>query len=257
MTFLIQRFNTAPAPSLPEESDIPAFTSPALGEAFDFTVAVRLSRLPSDRRSQWVPEREETDRVSDLVRQTVRATTRRHSIFEPDTAEAAVNEALDRCLAGVTHTDPAIICRWGARAEIGLPEEVKEIRRAHLLNMYEIEARAEATKLRVEKLRDSSAVWEGLLSEATGSSFARYAVRLTEDPENAAGIFEQMLDARKEEAGELLKLVAEIVAAQRTAGIYDLVLASDNALRQAFERLGVPLPPADPDSMFAPLDEIS
>ncbi|MFC3982657.1 hypothetical protein [Streptosporangium jomthongense] len=257
MTFLIQRLNATPPPSISEESDTPPFTSPALGEAFDFTVKVHLSWLRNNRRSQWTPDSEEANHVNGLIRQTIRATTRRHSIFEPDAAETAVNIALDRCLSGVSRTDAKIISRWSARAELELPEEVKEVRRTHLFDMHAIEARAEAAKLRVEKLRETGAVWEDLLSEATGSAFARYAVRLTENPENVADIFEQMLDARREEAEKLFKLVAEIVAAQRTAGIYDLVLATDSALRQAFERLGVPIPLADPDSMFAPLDEIS
>ncbi|MGW4420490.1 hypothetical protein [Streptosporangium sp. NPDC004631] len=256
MSFLIQRFTAAPEPSFPEVSNELVFSAPALGEAFDFAVAVRLFRLPSGRRGQWTPDREEVDHVGDLVRQTVRATTRNHSIFEPDAAEKAVNETLDRRLAE-TSRDTAIISRWGARAELELPEEVKAIRRAHLIAMYEIEARAEATKLRMEKLRESSEVCEELLSEATKSSFARYAIQLTENPDNAAGIFEQMLDARQEEAEKLLTLVVKIVNAQQSAGVYDLVLASDSALREAFERLGVPLPPAGPDSLFAPLHEIS
>nr|BFE81707.1 hypothetical protein GCM10020093_043080 [Planobispora longispora] len=64
-----------------------------------------------------------------------------------------------------------------------------------------------------------------------------------------------MVEDRRETATDLTKLVAKITEAQRTAGLYDLVLASENALRQAFERLGVPLPPLDPDSPFAPMAE--
>ncbi|MGV9309529.1 hypothetical protein ACWDLG_39695 [Nonomuraea sp. NPDC003727] len=257
MSFLIKQFNLAPEPSLPVESDVLVFSSPAQGEAFDFAVTVRLSQLPTGRRNQSTPDRAEIGRVSALVRQTVRTATRDHSIFELAAAEEAANEALDHRLTEAPHIDPAIICRWGGKAELGLPEEVKEIRRAHLVHMHEIEAQAEATKLRVKKLRESSAVWEELLSEATKSSFARFAIRLTENGDAAADIFEKMLDTRREDAEELLKLVAKIVDAQRAASVYDLVLASDSALRGAFERLGVPLPPADPDSLFASLDEIS
>jgi len=257
MSFLIQRFNTASEHPGPEVSDVLTFSAPASGEAFDFTVAVRLSRLPSGRRSAWIPDREEIDCVYDLVRQEVRATTRNHSIFEPSAAEKAVNEVLERRLATAPHVDSAIISRWRAKAELGLPEEVKTISRAHLINMYEIEAQAEATKLRVKKLRESSEVYEELLSEATKSSFARYAIRLTENPGNTADIFEQMLETRREDAEKLLTLVAKIVDAQHSANVYDLVLASDSALREAFARLGIPLPAAGPDSLFAPLEEIS
>lgn len=257
MSFLIKQFNFAPDPSPPRESDILTFPSPAHGEAFDFAVTVRLSQLPDGRRSQPMPDREEIGRVRALVQQTVRVATRKHSIFEPAVAEKAVNEVLDGRLAEASRIDRAIICRWSGRAELELPEEVKEIRRAHLVHMHQIEAQAEATKLRVKKLRESSAAWEQLLSEATRSSFARYAIRLTGDSDATADIFEKMLDARRKDAEELLELVAKIVDAQRAASVYDLVLASDSALRGAFERLGVPLPPANPDSLFAPLDEIS
>lgn len=257
MSFLLKHFNATPEPPVPEKSDILSFPSPALGEAFDFAVTVRLSRLPNGRRSQWTADQEEISRVGDLVRETVRATTRKHSIFEPAAAEGKVNEALGDRLTEASRTDAAIISRWGGKAELALPEEVKEIRRAHMIHMHEIKAQAEATKLRVEKLRESTAVWEELLSEATESSFARYAIRLTENSDTAADIFEKMLDARREDAQELLTLVSKIVGAQQAAGVYDLVLASDSALRKAFERLGVPLPSVDPDSLFAPLDEVS
>ncbi|MER5649225.1 hypothetical protein [Streptosporangium sp. NPDC002524] len=257
MSFLIQRFNAAPEPSLPEVSDALTFSAPAFGEGFDFTVAVRLSWLPSGRRGAWTPDREEVDCVGDLVRQTVRATTRDHSIFEPGAAEKAVNEVLDRRLTAASRAESAIVFRWSAKAELEVPEDVKMIRRTHLINMYEIEARAEATKLRVKKLKESSEVYEELLSEVTKSSFARYAIRLTENPGDTADIFEQMLDARREDAEKLLILVAKIVNAQRSANVYDLVLASDSALREAFERLGIPLPAAGPDSLFAPLEEVS
>jgi hypothetical protein len=45
-----------------------------------------------------------------------------------------------------------------------------------------------------------------------------------------------------------------MVDAHQTANIYELVISSEGALRQALERLGVPLPPLDTDPLFVPAD---
>ncbi|GII66099.1 hypothetical protein Skr01_61840 [Sphaerisporangium krabiense] len=256
MSFLFKHYSFAPEPSLPKGGEVLSFLSPAAGEAFDFAVSVRLRLLAGGRRRSWAPDREEVDRVGEFVRRTVRGTTRGHSVFDVVNAEAAVNQTLDRRLMGVSHDDPAIISRWGATAELALPERVKEVRRAHEIAVYELDAQAKVTERRVDRLRESSGIWTALLDETTRNPYARYAVRLTQNDASPAEIVERMLDTRREDADQLLTLVAKIVNAQQAAGVVDLVLASDTALRAAFQRLGVPLPPADPDSPFAPLDPV-
>ncbi|MGV9601058.1 hypothetical protein ACWDR1_30790 [Streptosporangium sandarakinum] len=257
MFSLIQRFDTTPDP-IPEDIDLPSFAAPAHGEAFDFTAAVRLSWRPGGRRGLW-PDRAELDQIDRIVRRTVRATTRGHSVFEVEAAETAVGRALKQRLDDMPRTDPEIVCRWSAHAELALPEEARQVRRDHLNKMYRIEARALETRLRVDKLRENGEVWKTLLREAGTDSFARYAVRLAASAEDGevAGTVEQMLDQSRKDAEELLLLVAKITEAQRTADVHDIVLASDKALRTAFERLGIPLPQSDPDAMFGSLDEVS
>ncbi|MFF0311531.1 hypothetical protein ACFYSC_29200 [Streptosporangium sp. NPDC004379] len=257
MFSLIQRFDTTPAP-IPEDIDLPPFAAPALGEVFDFTVAVRLSWRSSGRRALW-PDQAELDQIDRIVRRTVRATTRGHSVFEVEAAEAAVGRALGQRLDDVPRTDPEIVCRWSALAELALPEDARQARRDHLSEMYRIEARARETKLRVDKLRESGEVWKVLLQEAGTDPLARYAVRLAAGAGDGevAGTVEQMLDQSRKDAEELLLLVAKITEAQRTADVHDIVLASDEALRTAFKRLGIPLPQSDPDAMFRSLDEAS
>ncbi|MEU9834152.1 hypothetical protein AB0D67_21730 [Streptosporangium sp. NPDC048047] len=156
-------------------------------------------------------------------------------------------------------TDPEIVCRWSAHAELALPEDARQVRRDHLSAMYRIEARALETRQRVKKLREGGEVWKDLLREAGTDPLARYAVRLAAGAEDGeiADTVEQMLDQRRKDADDLLLLVAKITEAQRTADVHEIVLASDEALRTAFKRLGIPLPQSDPDAMFGSLDEVS
>ncbi|GAA2216152.1 hypothetical protein GCM10009850_116210 [Nonomuraea monospora] len=85
--------------------------------------------------------------------------------------------------------------------------------------------------------------------EATGKTLGRWARSWPGCPRGARRA------ERKEKADKLLELFAKIVDAQRHANAFELVLASESALRAAFERLDVPLPPSDPDSPFALTEE--
>ncbi|GII95015.1 hypothetical protein [Sinosporangium siamense] len=262
MSFLARRFNLAPEQTSPvsaatEGSETLVFASPSVERAFDFTVTAQLTYRPNGRSSRWSPDQEEINHVGDLARRMIRHLTAAHSIFTADTAEKAVNAQLSSRFPEAARVDMAVVSRWNVAVELELPEEVKAVVRTHLLNVYEIKARAEAAETRVAKLQESSAIWEKLLAETSDSAFARYAIRLTDDPNKAADVVEQMLDARRADAERLLTLMTDIVKAQQSAGVYDLVLASDSALRAAFQRLGIALPPPAPDSLFAPLSSPS
>ncbi|ACZ89591.1 hypothetical protein [Streptosporangium roseum] len=252
MALLYNHYN-AEGTSKQEETTL-SFTSPSQGDTFDFSVTVRLSRISGAKRRGFTPwgfSAELKEQAREIIRSTVRSATRQYPILEPDRAEKAVNLCLDRELS---HPSP-LLPGWRAQAELALPDEVKEPRRRHLNAMFEIEARATETERQMKTLRESRAACERFLSEAMDSWMARYAIQLGEDPQNAAVILQDMLNERRDNARDLLDLLGKIVAAQTSANVYDLVIASESALRKSFERLGVPLPPPDPESLFAPVGD--
>ncbi|WP_433514730.1 hypothetical protein ACQP2T_03395 [Nonomuraea sp. CA-143628] len=252
----------APPPAAPEPEVTPEeasyiFTAPAQGDGYKFTVNVWLWRRSATGSlvfRPWKELKEDKDHsIKDYVREIVRRSLRRHSIFEPAEAEETANADLLRWFDD-RPTD-SVTGKWRATVELDVPEEVKKLRRAHENELYKMDARAKEIDQHVQKLRASRAVCERFLSESMNSSTARHAVRLTQALDKVADITDEMLDERKEKVEELLELFAKIVDAQRHANAFELVMASETALRTAFRQLGVPLPPPDPDSPFALMEE--
>ncbi|GII00615.1 hypothetical protein [Planobispora takensis] len=254
MGLLYSHYSLPGGPEHKDETTL-SFTSPSHGDTFDFSVTVKLSRVPGSKRknlSLWSLSPERKEQLREAVRRSVRSTTRRHSIFDLDAAEQEVNTCLDH---EMSDPDP-LLPGWRADAELTLPEEVKEARRRHLREMFTIEAEAEEVERRMRALHDSRVACERFLSEAMESGWmARYALKLGAAPQNAAAVFESMIDDRHKSARDLLDLLAKIISTQTSANVYDMVLTSESALRQSFDRLGLPLPPPDPDSLFAPVEE--
>ncbi|GAA1007295.1 hypothetical protein Aple_017800 [Acrocarpospora pleiomorpha] len=256
---------SAPAkqPEMGEEPDVTpeeasyVFTAPSHGDGHRFKVSVWLWRRSTTGSlvfRPWKELREDKDHsIKDYVRDIVRRSLRRHSVFDAAQAEESANVAVETWLANLPAD--SVAGRWRAVIEVEVPDEVRKLRCAHESEIYKIRTRAEQIALRVDKLRVSRVICEDFLKEAMESSTARHAVRLTQDLDNVADITDQMLAERREKAEQLFKLFTKIVDAQRHANAFELVLASESALRAAFERLDVPLPPPDPNSPFAFTEE--
>ncbi|MFB4265242.1 hypothetical protein [Nonomuraea sp. GTA35] len=240
----------------PEEASY-VFAAPSEGDGYLFTVKVWLWRRSATGSlvfRPWKELKEDKDHViKDYVREIVRGSLRRHSVFRAEQAERAANAAVQRWLANLPAD--SVSGRWRAVIEVEVPDAVRELRCAHESALYRIETRAEQLDVRMRKLRESRDLCESFLKEAMEDSTIRHAVRLTQAPADVADITDQMLAERKEKADNLLELFTKIVDAQRHANAFELVLASESALRAAFERLDVPLPPPDPDSPFALTEE--
>ncbi|MEW9553175.1 hypothetical protein [Nonomuraea sp. NPDC050783] len=240
----------------PEEASY-VFSAPSQGDGYKFKVSVWLWRRSATGSlvfRPWKELKEDKDHlVKDYVRDIVRRSLRQHSIFDPAQAEESANLAVQRWLA-----DPpaeSITGRWRAAIEVEVPDEVGRLRCAHETALYKIRNRSEQVVAHMERLKVSKAICEDFLRGATESSTARHAVRLAQALDQVADITDRMLDERKEKAEKLFELFTRIVDAQRHANAFELVLASESALRAAFERLDVPLPPPDPDSPFALTEE--
>ncbi|WP_188194558.1 hypothetical protein [Nonomuraea sp. SYSU D8015] len=267
---LVQRWTRLPAEtSVPETStsaeeaavtpEDPSyvFTAPSLGDGFQFVVRVWLWRRSATGSLIFRPWKElkedQEHSIKDFVREKVRNALRRHSIFDAATAEQAAKDALERWLK--ERPSDSVTGTWRATIEVDVPDEVRKLRCAHESELYRITAKAKEIELRVEKLRASRKLCEQFLTETMDTSTARHAVRLTQAVENVADITDSMLGEREEKAEKLFELLAKIVDAQRHANAFELVISSETALRAAFERLGIALPPPDPDSPFALMEE--
>jgi hypothetical protein len=247
--FLINRQFTQPG-STPFGDRPDSFPSPAAEPAYDFTVEVhyRKTVLGRHRTSLWLDERE-SGRTSGIVRETARQISREYSILEPGRAEQAINEELDRRLAeGGRASRPA----WSARVEVAAPDEVREMMRRGLQERYQIESRARADELRLDKTELLRRRWAGFLNDAAKNPTAPHALTLAEKPEDFAQVLRAMLDERRNDVGEWLDLVTRIVEAHQSAGVLDLVVESDSVLRKTLEMMGIELPALDPDAPLVP-----
>ncbi|WP_219467062.1 hypothetical protein [Nonomuraea rhizosphaerae] len=175
---------------------------------------------------------------------------RRHSPFSPGTAEREANQALEA--AFINHA--TLKRRWVARVEVSLTKEARDLERENVVRQHAITANAKAVAMRLRALDDLRRQAETFLAGLNTSWASRYAVKLAQQPELAAEVVHRMLEDRRQDAEHLVDTVQRMVEAHQTANIYDLVISSEGALRQALEQLGVALPPLDPDPLFTPAD---
>ncbi|MET8157743.1 hypothetical protein ABZT47_15300 [Sphaerisporangium sp. NPDC005289] len=233
------------------------FTTPSRGDGFKFMVSAWLWRRSATGSlvfRPWKELREDQEHsIKDYVREIVRDLLRQYSIFDAAAAEQAANDHFQRWLR--EPPSGSVTGTWRATIEVDVPEEVRRLRRAHESELFRVEAKAAEISLQVNKLRASRTLCEQFLTEAMDTATARHAVRLTQAVEKVADITDSMLDEREKKAERLLATLAKVVDAQRHANAFELVIASESALRAAFERLGVPLPEPDPDSPFPLMEE--
>jgi hypothetical protein len=235
------------------------FAVPALDPAYDFKVVVYCTRQPARRyrgyrTSRLLAEEEELRSVSEIIRDTLRQTGRKFSIFDPGAAEQAMNELLAGRLEEAGRADRTITGRWLARAEVTVPDEVLTLMRKALDEEYEIQTRARTTTLRMAETDKLRLGWECFLDDAAKSRNAQHAVRLAENPRNIAQVLEEVLNDRRSGAENLLTLIDKIIEVEQSADILDLVVSSETVLRKTLEMMGIQLPEVAADSLLAPLD---
>jgi hypothetical protein len=254
--WLIARQYGAPEPGwVPQGRELDYFPAPATEPAYDFKVIVYCTTRPL-RRSflGWLSAKREAlelDRVSEIIRDTIRQTARNFSIFEPGAAEQSINEALTRRLDG--GSGGPMFMSWTARAEVAVPDEVLAIMRGALEEEHQIRVRAKATALRMAHTDELRQGWDRFLDEAAKSKNAEHPVELAENPVNIAEVLSSVLKDRRKGAEDLVTLINKIVEVQRSADILDLVVRSETVLRKTLEMMGIQVPEMEEDSLLVPL----
>jgi hypothetical protein len=230
--------------------------APSLEPAYDFRVTVYCSRQPTRRRRscRWPVLKDEIAQVCEIVRGTIRLSTRKFSIFDPAAAEQAVNHDLAEALAEAGCSRGPVSPGWIASAELAPPEEALKLMRETMEKEYRIRTKANADNLLITKVSELREGWEQFLNEAATSRNAQHAVRLAENPDDIAKVLEDVLKDRRKGAEELLILIDKIVDAQRSVDILDLVVMSESVLRKTLEMIGIPLPEAVEGALLEPLD---
>ncbi|MGI5268425.1 hypothetical protein ACQEUU_04685 [Nonomuraea sp. CA-218870] len=249
MFWLIRQFNIANSEDDMDVTEL-EFETPALGDGFTFHVMIRCTPVAGGRRRQggiWGDVKEERAQAHEVARQVVREVCRRYSAFSPREAEVETSKSILSAFA--THS--TLRNRWSVQVYVNVSEDVRSLQREAQIRQHKIVSDAEEDALRLRKVQELAEISGGFLSSATGHWITRYAVRLAQHPEEAGDVVAQLLDERQERAERLVKLVNEMADAHQQAGIFELVIASEGALRHALKQLGVDVPPLESDSIFA------
>ncbi|MES9605059.1 hypothetical protein AB0C69_14710 [Actinomadura sp. NPDC048032] len=246
----------APEPPTSDSAFEPArFTVPAQGGAFDFTVTAYCACTAAGWRriALWRDNSTEVERLLETVRIAVRETARRFTVFDAGRAEEAANRDLSYRLAEMALESDGTLA-WTVRVELRPPDEVRDAMRESALDRYRIEAKAEADTLRLKKTDDLRLRWQRFLEESAGNPTARYAVRLTQEPHQAAETLGTLQRERREGAEELLEHVTRLAQALESADILGLVVNSETVLRKTLALMGVRMAPIDDDTPLVPAD---
>jgi hypothetical protein len=222
--------------------------APAQGEIHDFQVTVHISCRST--RKIGIRQLCDEDRadVHRRIRETVRPTARTVPPDSPGEAERNINAALARTFA--SQVVGAARMRISTYAEVGIAEELRTMHQDRERSLHEVATRAEASKRTAEKYTESRVAWEKFLDEAQRSWGARYAIRLAQDPKNVAEVFTKMSDDRKEEATQFVSNLDRVAHHLERSNVFDMVTASDTAVRHAMQALGLSVPALSPEPLL-------
>ncbi len=252
-----------------EPSEEFSFETPALGDGFNFRVRVRCSwtvqaTASEEEMEQKIAEVREFIEQSrpitrDRLEERVRPIARTFPPYRAAEAEQTLNETISDCLndgdirvtvrTWVDVSDPVredLQKVWHERlvAESGseLDSELKkrqmnlngDLKKAHVALLGELQE--EWRKLLIAGL-----VGMGAVDEANATWLAPYALKLAEDPENAAGYLKNVLDRRVDHAEQLLADLGALAIDDRVEAI-EFAFQSQSALHRLLMYLGVPIP---------------
>lgn len=272
-------FQPPPAPAVIEEISYhetdPGYelSVPALNDIFDFAVTVHLNWCVTGQRMGFGAEIDaKRAEVRQRVYEIVRDVARRHPPFRPAEAEHDIQRSLDREFQTAVHECDQVTVQCTPYVEVTLGEEVRRHRQELGRRLLEIEADAEAARLRLAKLTELRDLWLDFLdlrgqeereldrldeqrrerADRDRKWRTRFAVRLAENPKGVHEVMAQMDEKRRKDLENLTKTVESLVNKHQAANIYDLVVSSETVLRKTLELMGLPTPDRG-ESLFDPI----
>jgi hypothetical protein len=252
-----------------EPSEEFSFETPAFGDAFNFCVRVRCSwtvqaTASEDETEKKIAEVREFIRQSrvitrDRIEERVRPIARTFPPYRAAEVEKRLNETISGCLndgdirvtvrTWVDVSDPVredlqkvwherLVAESGSELDSALKKRQMELngdlKKAHVALLGELQE--EWRKLLITGL-----VGMGAVGEANATWLAPYALRLAEDPENAAGYLKDVLNRRVDHAEQLLADLGALAIDDRVEAI-EFAFQSQSALHRLLMYLGVPIP---------------
>ncbi|MGR6919136.1 hypothetical protein ACU635_33225 [[Actinomadura] parvosata] len=216
------------------------FDSPAKGDAYDFAVTLHLAAGSAGKRTRGAPPDDllDVEAVVQRAREEVRPITRRFEITQAGAAELAANERLSAITLIGTY-------RWRVRAEVNVPEEVRELNRDAYRKQHEIRSRTAAALLDIRSTDEIRQKWQDFLAMVVSSPRAAQAIRLAHDPAQLPQVVAELVEQREGGVQDLLAVIDRIVRNYQAVDLLDFEIRNESVLRKTLELLGLPVPPLE------------
>jgi hypothetical protein len=252
-----------------EPSEEFSFETPALGDAFNFRIRVRCSWTVQATASEEEMEkkiadvREFIEKSRDITRdrleERVRPLARTFPPYRAAEVEKALNETISDC-----HNDGDVRVTVRTWVDVSDPvrEDLQKVWHERLiaesgsdldgdLKKRQLDLSGDFKKAHVALLGELQEEWRKLLvaglvgigavDEANATWLAPYALKLAEDPQNAAGYLQDVLKRRVDHAEQLLADLGALAIDDRVEAI-EFAFQSQSALHRLLMYLGVPIP---------------
>jgi hypothetical protein len=252
-----------------EPSEEFSFETPALGDAFNFRVRVRCSwtvqatASKEDTKKKIAEVRkfiEESRAITrDRIEERVRPVARTFPPYRAAEAERTLNETVSDCL---NDGDVRVTVRTWVDVSDPVREDLQKVWHDRLIadSASELESDLKKAQLQLEgdlkkehvkllgelqdawrKLLIAGLVGIGAVEEANANWLAPYALRLAEDPEDAADLLQDVLNRRINHAEGLLADLGALAMDDRIEAI-EFAFQSQSVLHSLLMYLGVPIP---------------
>ncbi|MGW4797278.1 hypothetical protein ACWEPC_33140 [Nonomuraea sp. NPDC004297] len=221
--------------------------SPAKGDAYDFSVTLFRTATSAGKQTRTLLNDEvpEAEAVLQHACQEVRSITRQFEINEAGSAEQATNEKLRSISGSMTG-----VYRWTVRAEVNLPEEVRQLNRDNHRKLHGIESDAAAALLQIKNTNEVQQKWQEFLAAVEGSARVVHATQLAAAPEQLPQIIAELVEQRQQGAQELLGTVDRIMQSYQAVDMLNFVVSNESVLRNTLELLGLPVSPLEDDPLL-------
>ncbi|WP_433420721.1 hypothetical protein ACQP1V_08825 [Microtetraspora malaysiensis] len=222
--------------------------APAKGDAYDFSVTLRRTATSAGKRARVLLDDEvpEAEAVLQRACLEVRLITRRFEITEAGAAEQAANEKLRLISGSMTG-----VYRWTVRAEVNVPEEIRQLNRDSHRKLHDIRSDAAAALLQIKSTDEVRQKWQEFLAAVEGSARVVHAIQLAVAPEQLPQIIAELVEQRQQGAQELLGTVERIMQSYQAVDMLEFVVSNESVLRSTLKLLGLPVPSLEDDTLLA------
>ncbi|MEV4838635.1 hypothetical protein AB0K05_29320 [Nonomuraea sp. NPDC049486] len=236
-----------PEPEPPVNIEPFILASPAKGDAYNFSVTLFRTATSGGVRARAVfnDEVPEVEAVLQRACQEVRSTTRQFEITAAGAAEQATNDRLQAISGSTTG-----VYRWAVRAEVDVPEEIRQLNRDAYRKQHDIRADAAAALLRIESTDEVRQKWQDFLTAVVGSAQVEHAIKLAVSPDHLPQIIAELVEQRQQGAQQLLGTVDTIMQRYEREDMLNFVVSNETVLRRTLELLGLPVPPLEDDTLL-------